>query len=89
MSEVWISYYIDYPDQRGDDGWWATERDAVEGIKQRYAPPYIVEWKEKRDKQGLLILSGYFEAVQGKSTKHDAHWEIRREPIVAVIEGRA
>jgi len=58
-------------------GVYSSYDKAVEGIKERYAEPYIVEWETNGSD-----LVGKYRAVQGYSTEHTEvfnfiEWEIK------------
>ncbi len=77
MTDVWLVEPAGY--DSFVTGVFATAEGAITGIKEDYAPPYIVEWKpvEHPDDDTFLVYA-HFEGVQGYSVKHDACWEIKR-----------
>ena len=81
VDTVWTTDYIDYPDQAGVDGYYASEQAAVDSLKARYAAPYIVEWQEYRERAALMV-EGTFAQVPGYSTAHVGLWEIEEHEVV-------
>jgi hypothetical protein len=78
-ARVWLvesGYYSD----RDVVGVYASESAAVDGIKAIYGAPYRVTWEPPTRDGDTLILTGHFEAVDGYSTAHVSHYEIR--PVV-------
>lgn len=73
---IWVSDVIDYPDRAGIDGFFVSEEAAVRGLRERYGPPYKVEWITEREDDDVLALTGRFQHVQHYSTEHESLWHI-------------
>ncbi len=72
---VWIVESGDY-EQRGIDLVAESLEAAIKAIKERYGPPYIVEWDELNEDKWGLSLTGNFAHVAGKSAEHTGTFEI-------------
>jgi hypothetical protein len=71
MRQVWVVESGDY-EQRGIDVVAKSLDAAVEAVKAMYPPPYEVKWGEVSESGwGQFSLRGDFDAVPGKSTKHE------------------
>jgi hypothetical protein len=82
MPEVWVCETGDY-EQRGVWSVAVSVAAGVADIKATHCDPYIVRWEEPtEDHGGDWTLTGHFEAVPGKSTKHTAHYEFTRYEVI-------
>jgi hypothetical protein len=68
--KVWLAIYIDGYNGDFPEGVYVSREAAVASIKKKYAPPYIVKWRQKRVRGGWDLI-GSFEHVQHYSTKHE------------------
>lgn len=79
LRDVWLVEPAEY--DSFVTGVFATAEAAIAGIKAPYDadPLYVVQWKsdEWQDADTVLVRA-HFEAVVGRSTRHDACWEIKR-----------
>jgi len=74
--KAWIVETGDY-EQRGIVLVASSLEAAVRAIKERYGPPYIVEWGELKDEgEWGHSLSGKFAQVTGRATAHTATFDI-------------
>ncbi len=74
---VWIVESGDY-EQRGIALVAESLEAAIKAIKDRYGPPYIVEWNALKDEgEWGHSLTGNFAHVTGRSSEHTGTFEIR------------
>lgn len=77
---VWTVEKIGYPDECYQLGIAATRDDALALLKDRYGPPYRVTWREEVV-NGVLEVTGKFEAVIQHSTEHEATYVIAEATV--------
>jgi hypothetical protein len=86
MKTVWVLAFVDY-DYSGVDGVFYDLQVAVDAVKMRYRPPYVVSWDgpifdEDYEERPRWTLTGHFESVLGHSSQHTAVWEVTEWPVL-------